>query len=119
VPAPAGKASEVVARAPAERSAPKPAEPVVVAAKPAPPAARAAPEEARDDDADLDDVEPVELPGDEAAVVANEIDPPRELLERPELFLNYPIVRKLDELQHLESVLADSPDPAADAGGAG
>lgn len=119
-PAPATKASEVVARAPAAPSGPKPAAPVVVAAKPALATERVAPGEVRDDDADLDDdVEPVELAADEAAVVANEIDPPRELLERPDLFLNYPIVRKLDELQHLESVLADSPDPAADAGGAG
>lgn len=47
--------------------------------------------------------------------VANEIDPPRELLERPDMFLNYPIVRRLDELRHLESVLAEPPD----AGGSG
>jgi hypothetical protein len=45
-----------------------------------------------------------------AVVAVNEIDPPRELLERPDLFLNYPIVRKLDELQHLEAVLAESPN---------
>ena len=49
------------------------------------------------------------------AEVANEIDPPAELLERPDLFLNYPVMRKLDELQHLESVLADP----GDEGGAG
>jgi len=54
-------------------------------------------------------------PESEVAVVANEIDPPRELMERPELFVNYPIVRRLDELRHLESVLAESPD----AGGSG
>lgn len=77
----------------------------VAAAPRSAPAAK--PEPARPQPADDDSLD---APTDEAAAVAvNEIDPPRDLLERPELFLNYPIVRKLDELQHLESVLADSP----------
>ncbi|MEW6269721.1 MAG: hypothetical protein AB1689_10550, partial [Thermodesulfobacteriota bacterium] len=51
-----------------------------------------------------------------AAVALGEADPPRELLERPDLFLDFPIVRKLDELQNLEAVLAESP---GESGGAG
>lgn len=55
-----------------------------------------------------------------AAVAVNELDPPRELLERPDLFLNYPIVRKLEELRHLDAVLADhGTDDQPDDGGAG
>jgi len=119
MPVPDDAAGELVAHAPAPRSEPRAAEPVVVAAKPAAPPARVPAEASRDEDPDLDEeIEQVELPADEAAVVSNELDPPRELLERPEMFLNYPIVRKLDELRHLESVLADSPDPT-EQGGAG
>jgi hypothetical protein len=54
-------------------------------------------------------------PTEDGESAANEIDPPPELLDRPDLFINYPMVRKLDELQHLESVLADP----SDEGGAG
>lgn len=55
-------------------------------------------------------------PGKQVAVVANEIDdPPRELLERPELFVNYPVVRKLDELRHFDAVIANQGD-GRDAG---
>ena len=54
------------------------------------------------------------------AVAVNELDPPRELLERPDMFLNYPIVRKLEELRHLDAVLADhGADDQPDDGGAG
>ena len=54
------------------------------------------------------------------AVAVNELDPPRELLERPDLFLNYPLVRKLEELRHLDAVLADhGADDQPDDGGAG
>jgi anti-sigma factor RsiW len=54
------------------------------------------------------------------AVAVNELDPPRELLERPDLFLNYPLVRKLEELRHLDAVLADhGGDDQPDDGGAG
>ena len=54
------------------------------------------------------------------AVAVNELDPPRELLERPDMFLNYPIVRKLEALRHLDAVLADhGADDQPDDGGAG
>lgn len=54
------------------------------------------------------------------AVAVNELDPPRELLERPDMFLNYPIVRKLEELRHLDAVLADhGAEDQPDDGGAG
>ena len=104
--APPPETGRVASKAPATTTA-KAAKPEtrVAAArpKPAPAPARSAPES---------DPAPDEVPREEmeAAVVANEIDPPRELLERPDLFLDYPLVRRLDELQHLESVLADSPD---------
>jgi anti-sigma factor RsiW len=56
----------------------------------------------------------------EEAVAVNELDPPRELLDRPDLFLNYPIMRKLDELRHLDAVMADQGvDDQPDDGGAG
>lgn len=56
----------------------------------------------------------------EEAVAVNELDPPRELLERPDLFLKYPIVRKLDELRNLDAVLAgQGPDEQPGDGGAG
>jgi anti-sigma factor RsiW len=52
----------------------------------------------------------------QVAAVANEVDdPPRELLERPELFVNYPVVRRLDELRHFDAVLA-SQGERGDAG---
>jgi len=56
----------------------------------------------------------------EELVAVNELDPPRELLERPDLFLNYPIVRKLDALRNLDAVLAgQGADPLPGDGGAG
>jgi hypothetical protein len=62
---------------------------------------------------------PAEAPAEEAVAV-NELDPPRDLLERPDLFLNYPIVRKLDELRNLDAVLAgQGADEQPDDGGAG
>ena len=54
------------------------------------------------------------------AVAVNGLDPPRGLLERPGMFLNYPIVRKLEALRHLDAVLADhGADDQPDDGGAG
>lgn len=62
---------------------------------------------------------PADAPVEEAVAV-NELDPPRDLLERPDLFLNYPIVRKLDELRNLDAVLAgQGTDEQPDDGGAG
>jgi anti-sigma factor RsiW len=52
---------------------------------------------------------------EQVAETANEIDPPRDLLERPDLFVNYPVMRKLDEMRHLDAVLADQ----GNSGGAG
>ncbi|HEY8518022.1 MAG TPA: zf-HC2 domain-containing protein [Candidatus Binatia bacterium] len=75
------------------------------AAKPAQPERREQPEPVIDEDA-------IE------AVALGEADPPRDLLERPDLFLDFPIVRKLDELQHLDAVLAESPGDG-ESGGAG
>lgn len=105
---PAPEAGRVASRAP-QMAAAKTAKPVtrIAAAKPKPAPEPARAKSAPEADSALDQAAPEEM---EAAVVANEIDPPRELLERPDLFLDYPLVRKLDELQHLESVLADTPD---------
>jgi len=109
----ARKAALVDAPAAAARVTAKPEARLASAPKPAPvakPDAARVPTDTSEDEVGLDAV------ADESVAVAvNEIDPPRELLERPDLFLNYPIVRKLDELQHLEAVLAESPD----RGGAG
>jgi hypothetical protein len=81
------------------------------------PAAEAATEDAPHDDAVA--ANDANEPHGEAVAV-NELDPPRELLDRPDLFLNYPIVRKLDELRHLDAVLADQDaDDQPDDGGAG
>lgn len=110
------------------------AAPQVVAAKPAKAGATRVAKNAPDDEApakqqvarraepkpapDANDPAP-ESPADEAVAV-NELDPPRELLERPDLFLNYPLVRKLEELRHLDAVLADhGADDQPDDGGAG
>lgn len=63
---------------------------------------------------------PVDEPDEQEvlAVALGRAEPPRELLERPELFVNYPILSKLDELRHLDTVLAESPDDGS-TGGAG
>jgi hypothetical protein len=66
------------------------------------------------------DGEAVAEPPAGAAVARNEIDPPRDLLERPDLFLNYRILHKLDELRNLDAVLADQgAEPQPSDGGAG
>jgi anti-sigma factor RsiW len=49
------------------------------------------------------------------AVVA---EAPPEVLERPDLFVDYSIVRRLDELRHFESVMAE-PISTGDEGNAG
>jgi anti-sigma factor RsiW len=49
------------------------------------------------------------------AVVA---EAPPEVLERPDLFVDYSIVRRLDELRHFESVMTE-PIGTVDEGGAG
>ena len=107
---------------------------VVVAQRPKVPAAPVVGGDSRSDDAEQEKrvarrVEPVPpRQGDEtvaeplagAAVALNEIDPPRDLLERPDLFLNYRILRKLDELRNLDAVLADQgAEPQPTDGGAG
>jgi len=67
----------------------------------------------------VNDAPGVAVPAEEVVAV-NELDPPRELLERPDLFLNYPMVRKLDALRNLDAVLAgQGADPLPDDGGAG
>lgn len=116
-------------KAPAVASAPQ-----VVAAKPAKSAATRVAKSAPDDDVPAkqqvarraqpkgapDATSPAPETPDSAAVAVNELDPPRELLERPDLFLNYPMVRKLEELRHLDAVLADhGADDQPDDGGAG
>lgn len=115
--------SPVVASAPAQkavaaRSAQGPATRVAKAAPDAGPrkeqvARRAEPKPA---------VDAAPSPGEEPAeaVAVNELDPPRDLLDRPDLFLNYPIVRKLEELRHLDAVLAEhGADDRQGDGGAG
>jgi len=95
----------VVAQAPSRQAPPRRAsEPPVAVAKapeplPAAPASDPAPDET-------------------TAVALGEADPPRDLLERPDLFVNYTIVRKLEELRHLDAVLAESPE-GGKQGGAG
>lgn len=67
---------------------------------------------------DFDDDLAEDFPEESEALAFAEPDPPRDLLERPDLFLNFTIVRKLDELRHLDDVLAETPaDP--EHGGAG
>ena len=54
------------------------------------------------------------------AVAVNELDPPRELLERPDMFLELPDRPEARELRHLDAVLADhGADDQPDDGGAG
>jgi anti-sigma factor RsiW len=102
---------QVVAREAGERSVPPAAPAAKVAAKPAPQkrveVAKAAPAAPSERDPAADETL--------AAVIGDQADPPRDLLERPDLFLDFPIVRKLDELRNLDAVLAESPDD----GGAG
>lgn len=125
-------ATSVAARPGPETVAAKPAKaPTTRVAKAAPTAAEPAKEQvarranpkpavdATGDDTPREDAVAANEPHEEAVAV-NELDPPHELLERPDLFLNYPIVRKLDELRHLDAVLADQgADDQPDDGGAG
>lgn len=113
---------------------PASAPPAAVAQRPKAPASLVGAKDARGDVAEQDKrvarrVEPVPPQREDetaveptagAAVARNEIDPPRDLLERPDLFLNYRILRKLDELRNLDAVLADQgADPQPTDGGAG
>lgn len=48
--------------------------------------------------------------GEEAVAVGSDLEPPPDLLRRAELFLDYPIVRRLEELEHFDEVMAQGRD---------
>lgn len=59
----------------------------------------------------FDEIAAVQLPEQRETEVAKEDELPPELLKNPSFFTHYPLLKKMNELQHLETVLDAPPKP--------